>query len=170
MASAGLNLREVFINILAVVLVQIVVVAAKSVFPDLDPDILVLIAALLVVVVLFFLARLFGGGNITVIVVVVIVAAILVLVASFVVRDPSLKRNPSVPYEAAIFNQRLISVPADQYWFNTGVEVQKGDYVELEARGRWYSGISITGPKGDRGINALLGLRRCGQCPVVESA
>jgi hypothetical protein len=163
------ELREFFINVFPALLVQIAVVTIKLLFPSLDPDILSLVAAIVVAAVLLCLmvGRRPPDGYYHVKIAVVIVATVLVLFASFVVRDPSLKLSPSIPYEATVVKQCLVSVPADQYWFNTGIEVQRGDHVELKARGHWYSGISMTGPKGDRGIKALLGLRRCGQCPVV---
>lgn len=153
-------------EIFGVLLVQIGVVATKLALPNLDPDTLVLAAAIVVATVLFLLARRYGDDD-TRIGVVIIVSAVLVLIASFVIRDPNLRLNPSIPEEAIIVDQDLVSVPANQYWFNTDVEIEKGDYVELEAKGQWYSGISSTGPKGDRGILALLGRRQCGQCPVV---
>jgi hypothetical protein len=163
---SNLRIPDLFVNVGALLLVQIVVVAVKFILPYLDPDVLVLIAAIVVVIVLYLLLRRDGGDSIAI--VTTIVGAVLVLIASFIVRDPDLRLTPSIPAETTLARQAVISVPANQYWFKTGIEVAKGDYVELEAKGQWYSGISITGPKGDRGILALLGRRQCGMCPVVN--
>jgi hypothetical protein len=158
-------LSDGFRQIWPVLLVEIAVVAIKWAFPDLDPNSLVLIATVVVSIMLYLLSR--RDGGLDALVAVVIASAILLLLVSFVIRDPDLKRNPSKPDKAVIVEQSQVSVPANCYWLNTDVKVEKGDYLELKAKGKWYSGISTTGPKGDRGIKALLGLRGCGQCPVV---
>lgn len=53
-----------------------------------------------------------------------------------------------------------VSVPANQYWYNTGIKVKKGDKLEITAEGTWWNGTDETGPDGYHGS--------CGQCPVVD--
>jgi len=100
-------------------------------------------------------------GRILKIVILFLVVAMIVI-PSWILFGPNDKR----PDEATKVNQLRVSVRANQYWYDTGIGVKQGDWLELKAKGEWWNGISTTGPKGDR---RFLGLGRpeCGLCPVV---
>jgi len=89
------------------------------------------------------------------------------LVAHFIIPAMTVCK-PKVPEEVAIVDQYRVSVPADQYWFNTGIIVEKGDWLHSTAEGRWWSGISETGPNGDKGGLFGIGRPSCGGCPAVD--
>jgi len=72
-----------------------------------------------------------------------------------------------IPPEAFIDQQLRVGVPADQYWYDTGITVERGDWLQLRAKGKWWNGISRTGPKGDGGIIGI-GRPPCDECPVVD--
>jgi len=73
-----------------------------------------------------------------------------------------------LPPSAVIVEESIVHVPANKYWYDTGVKVQKADWLVFVASGSWYSGISTTGPDGDGG--RLFGMWRpaCGECPVTD--
>ena len=75
--------------------------------------------------------------------------------------------HPPIPPFATMVGQYPVDVLANKYWRDTGINVKHGDWLEFTAEGKWWSGISRTGPQGDGGI---LGLSRpgSGQCPVPE--
>jgi hypothetical protein len=72
-----------------------------------------------------------------------------------------------IPEGATKVEQIRIGVSADQYWYDTGIRVEQGDWLELTAEGKWWSGISETGPDGDKGGLFGIGRPSCGSCPVV---
>jgi hypothetical protein len=45
--------------------------------------------------------------------------------------------------------QVTVWVRADEYWYDTGITVQPGDGLELNATGSWWNGPHRTGPNGD---------------------
>lgn len=86
----------------------------------------------------------------------------------FVPNNDSSKNFTSLPNSAVIIKQTLVQVPAKEYWHDTGIEIQKGDWLEFIATGSWWSGISMTGPEGDGGVIFGLGRPTCGECPVPD--
>lgn len=68
---------------------------------------------------------------------------------------------------AVLVNESSVRVPANQYWYDTHLQVLKGDWLAFAAGGSWWNGLSMTGPEGDGGF---LGWSRpeCGECPIAE--
>jgi hypothetical protein len=58
-----------------------------------------------------------------------------------------------------------VEVLADQYWYDTGIQVNPGDIVELQATGSWWDGVSQAGPDGDPG----RGPKDCGGCIMSDA-
>jgi hypothetical protein len=79
---------------------------------------------------------------------------------------PGLER---LPEGAKIFDRvivtkmgaRIITVPADRYWYNTGIKVKQGDRLEFKAEGTWWNGICTTNPDGNSNES-------CDQCPIPD--
>lgn len=69
---------------------------------------------------------------------------------------------------ALAIEEHSFSVPANEYWYDTDLQVRRGDQLDFVAKGRWWNGISQTGPEGDSGLIWNIGRPGCGQCPVVD--
>jgi len=72
--------------------------------------------------------------------------------------------KPAIPDSAVIVQQEPVNISASQYWYDTGITVQKGDWLELTAKGSWWSGIRTTGPDGAGGLFRPA----CGGCPIAD--
>ena len=80
---------------------------------------------------------------------------------------PWCKDTVALPTSAVIVGESLVDVRANEYWHDTGIKVQSGDWLQFSATGSWWSGISTTGPDGDGGIPPFGWFRpACGLCPV----
>jgi hypothetical protein len=53
----------------------------------------------------------------------------------------------------------IVNIPANVYWYDTGINVSKGDRLELTATGQWNSGLGLSSPDGLD--------ESCGECPIV---
>lgn len=94
------------------------------------------------------------------------VGTILVPILLFCLKDcRGPDHEPPQPPLAAEYARK---VSGDDYWRETDVIVEKGDWLEFKATGRWWSGISNTGPDGDGGLFGL-GRPSSSQCPVVDA-
>ncbi len=82
---------------------------------------------------------------------------------------PPSRSTTALPPSAVIVDESVVDVLATKYWGDTGIKVQRGDWIEFSASGSWWSGISKTGPDGDGGIPPFGWARpSCGQCPVPD--
>ena len=103
-------------------------------------------------------------GNHPFVVIVVVLASLTAIIAF--IRDVWQKPivEPLIPSAAVIVEQSIVRVPANQYWHDTGIKVQKRDWLEFKASGSWWSGISMTGPEGQSSFSR----NSCGACPIPD--
>ena len=73
-----------------------------------------------------------------------------------------------LPQGVSLVGGSVVNVPANQYWYDTGIQVKKGDWLKFAASGKWWNGISATGPDGDRGWLFGLGRPVCAGCPTTD--
>lgn len=64
--------------------------------------------------------------------------------------------------------EERVAIAGDDFWRSTNIEVMTGDVVDFQAEGSWWSGISRTGPAGDKGLLGRFGKPSCSACPVVS--
>ena len=103
---------------------------------------------------------------VTTIAIPLIVGIVLLLIEYnwFVPSSNSANKELSIPEVAVFVHESIVKVPANEYWHDCQIEVKKGDWVRFVATGSWWSGISKTGPDGDRKLNS----NACGACPVPD--
>ena len=82
-------------------------------------------------------------------------------------RSPGPLGAGEIPDAAVMVAESVVHVPANEYWYDSGISVEKNDWLALEAEGTWWSGIASTDASGAQGLFGF-GRPACGACPIPE--